>query len=137
MASIKDTFSKGITTLNLKTSTMLEQNKINTHISTLESEIEALKKQAGHILWEKWNKKEFSLDDVEELLVTINQKLAEIENQRKRAEEIHQEEKQILGGQQLVAPQSQTGDVVFCSNCGAQSAAGFKFCTKCGNALEK
>lgn len=136
MAGIKDTFSKGITTLNVKTSTMLEQNKINTHISTLENEIEALKNKAGHILWEKWDAGSFDISDVEELLVAVNQKMAEIEVQKRRAEEIYVEEQKILGTQSAAQVQtSKMNGSVFCSNCGAQSIANSKFCTKCGTPL--
>lgn len=142
MAGIKETFSKGITTINVKTSTMLEQNKINTHISTLEGEIEALKNKAGHILWEKWNDGIFQMSDVEDLLVSVNQKLAEIEVQKKRAEEILEEEQKILGTQtaEISAQKAEapiTEDTLFCSNCGARFTAQFKFCTKCGTALGK
>ena len=39
MAGFKDKFSKGLTTINVKTNNFMEQTKINTYISTLETEI--------------------------------------------------------------------------------------------------
>lgn len=135
MAGIKETFSKGLTTINVKTSNLLEQNKINTHIATLESEIEALKNKAGHILWDKWNDRSFQMSDVESLLVSVNQKMAEIEVQKRRAEEIQEEEQKILGTQSVTNLSAE--DTLFCSSCGAQLTANCKFCTKCGAALGK
>lgn len=138
MASIKETFSKGITTINVKTSTMLEQNKINTHISTLENEIEELKNKAGHILWEKWAAGTFAIADVEELLVLVNQKMDEIEEEKKHAAEVYAEEQKILGTQQSgVSQTARENGASVCSSCGAQNVATSKFCTKCGTPLAK
>lgn len=138
MAGIKDTFSKGITAINVKTSSMLEHNKINTHISTLESEIALLKSKVGNILWESWKNDAFDISLVEDILLTINNKMDEIENQKRRAEEIRIEEQQILGTSSNVQIQAHSsGGYIFCSNCGAKLVVGVKFCTKCGSLLER
>lgn len=39
MATIKESFTKGITTLNIKTNRFIEVNKCKTYIATLEEEI--------------------------------------------------------------------------------------------------
>ena len=135
MTGIKSTFSKGITAINVKTSTMLEQNKINTHIATLASDILALEKKVGHILWETWNEGTFSIEKVEEQLFLINEKKKEIEFQKARAEEVRREEQEILGTQST-QPQA-AANSAFCSNCGASIIPNTKFCTKCGASLLK
>lgn len=137
MATLKDKFSKGLTTINVKTNNFMEQNKINTYISTLESEIKDLKMQLGETLYTKWTNEEFELALVEETLNKIKEKYAEIEAQKEKIEQIILEEQQILGtstDQNTVAaaPKENT---IFCSNCGAPSPSNYKFCTKCGSAL--
>lgn len=133
MATIKDKFSKGLTTINVKTNNFMEQNKINTHISTMENEICELMKQLGSQVYTKWLQNEFELSDVEEILNNIKEKYAEIEVQKEKIQQIIREEQQILGTNQgQETPQVNT---IFCSNCGTPSAANFKFCTKCGSSL--
>ena len=44
MADLKGSLSKGLTAINVKTSTFLEAKKIQTYISTLNAEIEGLQK---------------------------------------------------------------------------------------------
>lgn len=134
MATFKDKFSKGLTTINVKTNNFMEQNKINTHISTMESEICDLKQQLGEEVYTKWLQNEFELSDVEEILNKIKEKYAEIEVQKGRIEQIIEEEQQILGTSQgQETPQTNT---IYCSNCGTPSASNFKFCTKCGSPLQ-
>ena len=43
MASLKESLSKGITTINVKTNSFMEESKCKTYISTLEKEIQILK----------------------------------------------------------------------------------------------
>lgn len=47
MASLKDTFTKGLTTLNVKTNNFMEESKCKTYITTLENEIAGLKQKLG------------------------------------------------------------------------------------------
>lgn len=134
MATFKDRFSKGITTINVKTNNFMEQTKINTHISTMESEISELKQQVGETVYAKWLQNEFQISDVEEILNKIKEKYDEIQNQKERIEQIIVEEQQILGTSQ---PQEVVQEgTIYCSNCGTPSAANFKFCTKCGSPLQ-
>ena len=53
MADIKGSFSKGLTAINVKTSSFLEAKKIQTYIATLNAEIEALQKEIGTIVYEQ------------------------------------------------------------------------------------
>lgn len=130
MATFKDKFSKGLTTINVKTNNFMEQNKINTHISTMENEISELKKQLGEQIYAKWLQNEVELPECNEIFNSIKEKYAEIQAQKDKIEQMLKEEQQILGTNQA---QEET---IYCSNCGTPSAANFKFCTKCGSLLQ-
>ena len=132
MATIKDKFSKGLATINVKTNNFMEQNKINTYISTMESEISDLKMQLGETVYVKWMQEGFDIADVQDILEAIKAKYMEIDVQKEKIEKIILEEQQILGTTQ---PQETEGKMIFCSNCGAPSAANYKFCSKCGSPL--
>ena len=113
----------------------MEQNKINTYISTLEDEIKALKMQVGETLYTKWASDEFEMACVEESLELIRSKYTEIQVQKAKIEQLLIEEQQILGtaAEQQVNKTAEAN--IFCSNCGAPSPANYKFCTKCGSPL--
>jgi hypothetical protein len=136
MATIKDKFSKGLATINLKTNTFMEQNKIKTYISTLEDEIKALKAQIGETVYTKWASDAFDVACVEDALTKIKEKYAEIEVQKEKMEQLIIEEQQILGtSTEQPAVNTAAQGNVFCSSCGAPNPANYKFCTKCGSAL--
>ena len=144
MASLKDSFSKGITALNVKTNNFMEENKCKTYITTLENEIRDIKLQIGDLVYQKWTEGETYSESVEPFFGQIKEKYAEIERQKQRIAQLQVEEKQILGSQsaapaqpaapaQSAAPaQPVQGNKVFCSQCGAPNDAAYKFCSKCG-----
>lgn len=129
MASLKESFSKGITAINVKTNSFMEESKCKTYISTLEKEIQVLKLNIGEIVYSKSVIGESYEKAVAEIVQQITGKYQEIEQQKKAIEQLAIEEKQILGTSQAVE------SVKFCSQCGAQSAANYKFCSKCGSPL--
>ena len=140
MATLKDKISKGLTTINVKTNNFMEQNKIHTHISTIEREIHDLKVELSEIVYTKWMENTFEISCVEEILCSIERKYEEIEIQKKKMEQIALEEQQILGTMSTAKPQSQSQqevkqDTIFCGSCGAQNAGNYKFCVKCGSPL--
>ena len=133
MAGFKDKFSKGLTTIYVKTNNFMEQTKINTYISTLETEIAELERRMGGILYEKWLQGEFSVECVEELLSAIHSKKEEIRIQKERLEEITRQEQQILGNGK--SQSSIDGECIYCANCGTQKAANYILCVICGSPL--
>ena len=134
MATIKESFSKGLTALNVKTNNFMEENKCKTYISTLESEIIELKQQVGEIVYIRWSKGENNPEEIEAILRKIQEKYQEIENQKDRIQQLLQEERQILGA----SADAGTGNagICYCSQCGAQNASNYKFCGKCGAPLK-
>lgn len=133
MADIKGSFSKGLTAINVKTSSFLELKKIQTYIETLNSDIAALEKEIGTIIYEHWSEnKDASYEPASEQLTEIFQKKQTILEQTKAAEELAMREKKILG----------TGEAAktvrtFCPNCGQAYDTPVKFCTKCGAKLQQ
>jgi len=136
MASFKESFSKGLTTINVKTSNFMEENKFRTQISTLESEIEKLKFTLGEIVYKNWDTESFSLQSVSEEVALIKKKYETIEQLKVEIEMLSQKEKQILGQNENANNNANTGKI-FCTNCGNEVKKGYKFCEKCGNKLEE
>jgi formate dehydrogenase maturation protein FdhE len=153
MAGFKESFTKGLTTINMKTSNFMEESKIKTHISSLENEINTIELNFGRSIFEKWKNGADYKEGMEETLNLINSKYMEIETQKQNIEKLHEEEKQVLGTQQAqpvapapgvqqaqpVAPAPETQQAAaqgkFCPACGSLNDPNYKFCCKCGNAL--
>lgn len=128
MATLKESFSKGITAINVKTSSFMEESKLKTYISTMEKEIQVLKLNIGEMVYAKSVSGESYEEGVAEIVNQIKGKYSEIEQQKAAIEKLAVEEKQILGT-------ADTGAVKYCAKCGAQNLANYKFCSKCGNPL--
>ena len=114
MASLKESLSKGITTINVKTNSFMEESKCKTYISTV---------YAKSVAGESYE------EEVAGMIGQIRGKYEEIEQQKAAIEQLAVQEKQILGNQ------SMTVNIRYCANCGAQNAANYKFCSKCGSPL--
>ena len=134
MANLKESLTKGITAINVKTNTFMEESKCKTYISTLENEIKELKSAIGEKVYANWSSDKEITEDINELLQKIKEKYQEIDVQKERMVQISQEEKQILG---TAANQTtEAAGTVFCSQCGTSNAANYKFCSKCGTPLK-
>lgn len=134
MANLKESLTKGITAINMKTSTFMEESKCKTYISTLENEIKDLKLLIGEKAYEQWNSNESKPEELEEIFGKIKTKYEEIDVQKEKIQQLAEEEKQVLGS--VAAQPQEAADVVFCSQCGAQNASNYKFCCKCGVPLK-
>lgn len=135
MEKFKQSLTKGITALNVKTNNFMEESKCKTYISTLEKEILDLKLAVGEKVYEKWTLGESAAEETEEMLKSIQAKYDEIQAQKEKMEKLQQEEQQILGTTSANPAQTQEEEFVFCSQCGTRNAANYKFCRKCGAAL--
>ena len=134
MAGIKDSFSKGLATINVKTSNFMEENKLRTSIATQEKEIEELKLSVGEIVYKNWGTESFTLQSVTEELEAIKQRYDMIDDFKRQIDELSQKEKQILGNG---SGEKDGGNrIMYCPKCGAESKKGYKFCEKCGNKFE-
>ena len=131
MSTIKNTLSKGLTTINVKTNSFMEQNKIKTYISTLENEIVSLKTAIGEKIYTSWINGGIDTTMIASELSAIRAKEEMIMEQRRRLQQIENEEKQILGNNNM----NPNPGFVFCGACGSKNNAGSNFCIKCGNKL--
>lgn len=131
--ALKDMFSKGITAVSLKTSNMIEVNKLKTGISTKEKIIAEQKMKIGETVVE--NMENFSVDMIRANIEIIEESQAAIEVYRADIERLEQEEREILGQGQQQAQAS--GNVTFCPQCGAKNSENNRFCEKCGAKLSE
>lgn len=129
MATLKESLSKGITALNVKTNSFMEESKCKTYIATLEKDIQTLKTNIGELVYAKTLIGESYEEPVAEIVRQIQGKYEEIEQQKKAMEQLAAEGRQILGTSQSI------GAVKYCANCGAENAGNYKFCSKCGTPL--
>lgn len=132
MAGFKESITKGITTINMKTSNFMEESKCKTYITSLENEINTLELNLGKTIYEKWKSGADYKEGIEDALNAIQSKFDAIEEQKHNIEKLREEEKQILGNQSN-QPSQPTG--TFCTKCGAPNDPNYKFCCKCGNPL--
>jgi hypothetical protein len=136
MDSLKGALSKGITTINVKTNNFMEESKCKTYISTLEKEIQDIKLKIGEITYNSWVTGIDAKNEIDELLNSIKEKENLIDEQKKVMQNLAVSEQQILGKSAPAQPSAtQPVQMIYCSSCGAQSKAGFKFCSKCGKPL--
>lgn len=135
MAGIKEGFSKGIATINVKTANLLEENKLKTYISTLESEIEKIKLNIGEIVYKGWCDNTFTLEQIRPELNALTEKINLVEKTKNDIEELKEKERKILGASQI--DNKPNVETLFCSRCGSIVSVGSKFCEKCGNKIEQ
>lgn len=128
MAGIKDAFSRGLTSFNVKTNEFVEESKINTHISSLNDEIQSLQAIVGAIVYEQWKRGNFDFNALEAILREIDDKNERIAEQKRSLNELHSQTKQILGQ----SPE----ELGFCPRCGNKNNVGNIFCTVCGTRLK-
>ncbi|MDE7030450.1 MAG: hypothetical protein K2P63_10840 [Lachnospiraceae bacterium] len=128
MATLKESFSKGLTAINVKTSSFMEESKCKTYIATLEKEIQTLKSNLGELVYAKTLAGETYEEQAAEIVQKIQEKHEEIRQQKLLIEQLAVEQKQILGT-------TPTDAVKYCAQCGAQNAGNYKFCCKCGTPL--
>lgn len=131
--ALKDMFSKGITAVSLKTSNMIEINKLKTGITTKEKLIADQKIKIGEAVVD--NMEDFSIGMIEENIRIIEDARASIEVYKAEIEKLEREEREILG--QGVNAAEPAGSVVFCPQCGAKNSDVNRFCEKCGTKLSE
>lgn len=125
MAGFMDNLNKGIATLNVKTSKLMESSKYKTAISNKESEIQSLMQNIGETVF--LNRANFSLDMISQQISGIEERYAAIEELKKQIELLEENEKNILG-----STGSADSPKIFCPMCGTPNEPDSRFCEKCG-----
>jgi len=127
---LKSSIKKGVTTINVKTSAMLEKAKIKTHINTLTTEIGELKGLIGDKAYSLWKDNNFTTESVIELLTSIDQKEMEILDLQQNIIALEQSNKQILGSKDN--KNITKGEEFICPSCKTTYESPKKFCRSCG-----
>ena len=132
--SLKSALNRGITTINVKTSSSLEKSKIKTHIESLTRDIEREISAVGEAAYKLWSDGPQDFSPLESYFETIRSKYDEIARLNEQLNAIDDRDNQILGNttqevREVVAPK------FVCTNCGAQYENPVKFCRKCGNKM--
>lgn len=129
MSKFKSTLNRGITTINVKTSSSLEKTKIRTHIESLNAEIQRTFFEIGEQTYAAWE--QGTEGDFTEQLSAIREKKEEIERLTQQLTEIDRQNDVILGK----AARNQAQELV-CPSCGAVYDEPVNFCRKCGSRLQ-
>lgn len=143
MAGIKDAFSKGLTTINVKTNNFMEETKVKTYISTMENESKNLCTTVGRKIFEQWQDGTVDINSVTEELQELTRLQKEIEKSQEKIQELQKTEEAILGKRPAeTAAGAVQGDIpegerIFCSQCGGVNSTAYKFCCKCGAPLAR
>lgn len=133
----KNSMNRGITTISVKTSSSLEKTKLNTHIDTLEKDIQNLYSAVGSAAYALWESGTSDFSTLTETFISIQQKKSEISRLVTERDAIARRDSQILGtAAQEPAKSSRAPGVIFCPQCGASYDTPVKFCRKCGCSLQ-
>ncbi len=124
-----DSVNKGLATINVKTSNLMETTKIKTAIANKETEIASLKANIGETVF--LNRSNFSIDMVSSQITDIEERMDAISQLRQQIKDLEEAEKDIIGS----AP-ANVAAKIFCTQCGAPNDAGSHFCEKCGAKID-
>lgn len=132
--NLKSALNRGITTINVKTSSSLEKSKIKTHIESLTRDIERDLSAVGEAAYKLWTDNSQDYSSLQSYFEAIKNKHEEIARLNEQLDSIDDRDNQILGNtaqevRETVAPK------FICTNCGSQYGNPVKFCRKCGNKM--
>ncbi len=120
-----DSVNKGLATINVKTSNLMESSKIKTAIANKEAEIASIKANIGETVF--LNRNNFSMDMVSGQLSDIEERMAAIDQLRQQMKAMEDAEKDIIGKTTGAGSAK-----IYCTQCGAPNDPGNRFCEKCG-----
>lgn len=127
---MKDGFNKGVATVSTGSKTVLEKTKLNSIIKSLEDEKVQLAAILGNKVFAYCQENaegDIPRTEVVDICGQIENRNVQIEEHKKRIEELDAEMNQVMGT-------GATNVSTTCS-CGHVNKAGAKFCVKCGNKL--
>lgn len=129
LEKFKQTIDKGVATVSVKSNEFIEITKLKTQNTTLDKEIDLLKKQLGAAYYGQWKAKQVNPEAFEDICSEISAKEETIESNLEKIDALQRENEQILGVQAQ-------GGTVECS-CGKVNSSTAKFCISCGSKLEE
>lgn len=138
----KSSLNRGVTTIGVKSYSILEKSKINGQIESLEKEIKKLFASIGESAYAAWNSGNNDYQSIFELCEVVKQKKLEIVQLNEQYSSIDERDAQILnkedqGAQIEISDESQGKNIIVCPKCGSQFNNQAKFCRNCGNKLQE
>lgn len=131
----KSSVNRGIATISVKGSSVVEKSKIKTHIDSLNRELEKELMLIGDLAYKIWTNDNSDFSSLNTRFEAIKGKLAEIESLRTELNAIDERDNQILGSNTAQPEVLNEAAKHFCTQCGAQYETLPKFCRKCGNKM--
>ena len=139
-SKLKSSINRGVTAINVKTSSSMEKAKLKTQIENIESEVKRMVNAIGEAMCLMYERGDHDYAKLDEHLAVIQQKKAEIAALTQEISAVDERSNQILGNNAQenidvpAAPVAMVNNL--CPNCGTAFAEGAKFCRKCGNKLQ-
>lgn len=130
---VKKGLNKGTTVLSVKSSTLIETNKLKSEISSLQKNKKELFTEIGQKIYELKKNESEDTGVIEELVEKIEQIDTSIELKQKDIEELLKKQEEILKSGDN--EDSNTGSNK--CECGAEISSNAKFCVKCGRQIVK
>ncbi len=127
-SKIKASFTRGITAINVRTSSSLEKSKLKTHMDSLETEIEKDYYAIGELAYKLWLKTETNEAGLVQLFESVKAKYATIAELTAQLDSIDQRDNEILG-------KTKKAPNLTCPKCGAVYESPVKFCRSCGTKM--
>ncbi len=148
MKDMKELFSKNITKLNVKTSSFLTINKLQTYISSLEKEIDDKKWEMADRIVTQWKENQTIPEElIRSIIAEIEEKEVLIEEQKREIAAVEENQNRILGvshtetaspeGVETTGNEAAVKEVIYCSSCGTANPKTGNFCRNCGSPLGK
>ena len=131
----KDSTSRAITKISVRTSSSIEKSKIRMHVEALDEDLQRMLMGIGEETYILWTQGETSNMLLTEKFEAVKQKKAEIEQLNMELEAVTKRDEEILG----IRTELETGKetmTVSCPECGSECAVAAKFCRRCGARLK-
>ena len=137
LEKLKSSINRGVTAINVKTSSTLEKAKLKTQIETIQNEVQRMMTAVGEAVYLMWQKEDKDFSKLDQHLAVIKQRKAEIAALEEAIAAIDQRNQQILGDGNTEVPviAEAVAPANACAACGTPYPEGAKFCRACGNKL--
>lgn len=131
----RDSTSRAITKISVRTSSSLEKSKIKMHIDSLSKDVQKMMMDLGEEVYSLWKRGIDSTQTLTEKMQEIQQKELQIEQLAMQLDSIDERDSEILGENKESSVKEVVQARPVCPNCGYESEAAAKFCRKCGYKL--
>ena len=131
----KDSTSRAITKISVKTSSSLEKSKIKMHIDSLNKDIQKMTLDIGRDVYSLWKQGIDSTQSLTEKMQEIQQKEQQIDQLAAQLDSIDERDSEILGETKESPVEEAVQSKPVCPSCGYAYEAAAKFCRKCGYKL--